>query len=86
MQNIIQTLPLPEQEEEGKTLAVRWMERGAARGKARGERKAVRRLLVHRFGPLSTEVDARLEAADVDTLERWAERLLHAPTLGDVFG
>ena len=86
MQNIIQTLPLPEREDEGETLPVRWMERGAALGEARGERKAVRRLLVHRFGRLSTEVDARLEAADVDTLERWAERLLDAPTLGDVFG
>ena len=97
MQNIIHTLPLPEQAEEGKTLAVRWMERGEAlgealgeargeaRGRALGERQVLRRLLAHRFGTLPAEVDARLEAADVEAMERWAERLLDAPTLDDVF-
>jgi hypothetical protein len=43
------------------------------------------RLLVRRFGPLTAEVEQRLQQAGTDELERWAENILDAPTLEDVF-
>ena len=42
-------------------------------------------LIRARFGPSSTAVDARLEAASHDELDRWAVQLLTAATLDDVF-
>ena len=38
-----------------------------------------------RFGPLPAEVTARMEDADTDALEAWADRLLDARTLDEVF-
>ncbi|KAI5915489.1 hypothetical protein [Thauera sp. 2A1] len=38
-----------------------------------------------RFGPLSAAVTDRLVKAAPDQLERWAERVLDAATLDDVF-
>ncbi len=43
------------------------------------------RQLTRRFGPLPAEVTARMEDADTETLETWAERLLDARTLDEVF-
>ncbi len=66
------------------------MQRGEARGEARGELQATRRLLKRqlglRFGPLPESVDARIEAADVPTLETWADRVLTAASVDDVLG
>jgi hypothetical protein len=42
------------------------------------------RLLRARFGELPPDAAARVEAADVATLEGWAERLLSAKTLAEV--
>lgn len=38
-----------------------------------------------RFGPLSAEVLARIEGADLDQLERWADNILDARSLDEVF-
>lgn len=54
-------------------------------GRQEGEAEMLLRLLRLRFGPLSTEVTARLTAADAETLLRWSERVLSAPTLNAVF-
>ncbi len=66
------------------------MQRGEARGEARGElhgrRAVLRRLLGLRFGPLPESVDARIEAADVPTLETWADRVLTAASVDEVLG
>jgi len=59
--------------------------RGEARGEVRGSARLLRGLLQQRFGPLSPEVSARLEAADVERLIAWGERVLDARTLADVF-
>jgi hypothetical protein len=45
----------------------------------------LRRLLTQRFGPLPNEVEQRLYAATVQDLERWAERVLDAQRLDEVF-
>ena len=54
-------------------------------GRLEGERATVQRLLTRRFGPLSEAALARLAAADAETVGLWAERLLDAPSLEDVF-
>ncbi len=50
-----------------------------------GRRDLVARQLTRRFGPLHPAVAERLAAAGADDLDRWAERLLDAPTLDAVF-
>jgi hypothetical protein len=46
---------------------------------------ALQRLLTRRFGPLPTEVIARFAAATVEDMENWADRLLEAQSLDEVF-
>jgi len=54
-------------------------------GRQKGEAEMLLRLLQLRFGPLPADVTARVTAADVETLLRWSERVLSAPTLDTVF-
>lgn len=42
-------------------------------------------LLQLKFGALTDDVRARLEAADEPTLDLWAERILFATTLDAIF-
>jgi hypothetical protein len=68
------------------------MQKGEARGEARGivvgelqgRRVILRRLLTRRFGALPDAAGTRLDAADVVTLDTWAERVLTAATLDEV--
>ena len=61
------------------------MERGMQQGRVEGERAVLERLLQRRFGLLTPEVAARLRQASGEDLETWAENVLEAPTLDDVF-
>ncbi len=47
-------------------------------------RYQVLRLWQTRFGPLPAEVTARVRRTDTETLLRWSERILQAPTLDAV--
>ena len=58
---------------------------GMQRGRAEGEAYALRHLLQKRFGPLSDDVLARLQAASIDELELWLDRALDADSLAGVF-
>lgn len=58
---------------------------GRAEGRIEGEAEVVRRQLERRFGPLPEGARTRLAAADADTLLRWADRLLDARSLDEVF-
>jgi hypothetical protein len=51
----------------------------------KGEAAVLRRLLTLRFGPIPEALERRLQAADADTLLRWAERILTAATPDEVF-
>ena len=51
-----------------------------------GEARILTALLRLRFGDLPVAVQQRIEAADADTLLRWSERVLTAPTLDEVLG
>lgn len=61
------------------------MEKGKQLGREDGERALLLKQLIHRFGPLDEQVLQRLERADCNELERWAENILDARTLDEVF-
>lgn len=66
-----------------------WLREGAEHGMKEGLQKGrqaiLRQQLVHRFGPLSAEVQQRLEQACTADLDRWALSMLSAPNLHDIF-
>ncbi len=70
------------EEDQGMT---RLTERLLDQGMQQGELAVLSRLLTRRFGPLTPEVERRLQRAGIEELERWAENILDAETLEDVF-
>jgi hypothetical protein len=58
---------------------------GQREGRKQGEAKMLRRQLVRRFGELPDWVDGRLGEAGEAELETWADRVLEAGRLEDVF-
>jgi hypothetical protein len=61
------------------------MQQGMKQGMQQGEAALLARLLARRFGPPTAEAQARLKTATLEQLEQWAENLLDAATLEDVF-
>ena len=59
--------------------------RGRPRPLPTRERTLLERQLQRRFGPLSPAVTDRLHNAPAADLEAWAENVLDARTVGDVF-
>jgi len=59
--------------------------RGRAMGMIEGQAHILRRLLRVKFGELSSSVDERLQAAEPAQLVHWADRVLFAETLEQVF-
>jgi hypothetical protein len=62
------------------------IEKGLQQGIQQGEVIVLKRLLTKRFGPLPEWAEQRLEQASPQELEAWAERVLEAPRLEEVFG
>ena len=60
-------------------------EEGREEGLKEGELLLLQRLLTLKFGPLDEATQARLAAADDDTLLIWGERVLTAGRLAEVF-
>jgi hypothetical protein len=60
-------------------------QRGVQQGEQLGEAAVIQRQLTKRFGPLSAETLTRLQTATCEQLESWAENLLDAATLDEVF-
>lgn len=61
-------------------------EEGLEAGLLQGEASVLRRLLKRRFTEVPPQVEKRLEQAGRQDLESWAERVLDAERLEDVFG
>ena len=59
---------------------------GRQEGLQEGERTVLERQLQRRFGTLSPEITEKLSVASSVDLENWAENVLDAKTLDDVFG
>ncbi|MDX1590216.1 MAG: transposase, partial [Oleiphilaceae bacterium] len=64
-------------------------EEGREAGLEEGRRQATAGILQHlvtqRFGRLESITKARIEGADMETLQRWIDNLLRAQTLEQVF-
>lgn len=63
----------------------RGIERGMQRGRVDGERAVLRRQLRRRFGSLSPEIAERVGEASAADIETWAEKVLDADTVEEVF-
>ncbi|MBI2778699.1 MAG: DUF4351 domain-containing protein [Gammaproteobacteria bacterium] len=61
------------------------IQQGLQRGLQQGELLLLKRQLARRFGVLPPWVEARLAQADRTQLEQWAEVILDAKTLEEVF-
>lgn len=57
----------------------------AAEEQVRGEQILLQRMLTRRFGQLPDEIKNRLNQANAQQLEQWADDLLDAPTLEAIF-
>jgi len=61
------------------------IKKGQRQGMQQGMQLLIRKLLMRRFGQLPEWVDKRLESAESRDLKQWAERILDARDLQDVF-
>ena len=61
------------------------LQEGLHAGRMQGLRRIVFRQLQLKFGELDQDAEARILAADEDTLERYGERVLSAQTLSELF-
>jgi Domain of unknown function (DUF4351) len=61
------------------------IEKGLQQGIQQGEVIVLRRQLTRRFGPLPEWAEQRLEQASPQDLEGWADRVLEAQRLEDIF-
>lgn len=92
LQEFFEAAQLPQANEALMTAAEKLIRRGREEGHREGHREGRQegqcdlliKLMRFRFGTLPERVMARLRAADQAQLERWAERVLTAPTLDAV--
>ena len=63
----------------------RWRQEGLQQGLQQGEATVLRRLLARRFGSLPPWAEERLAQASLQELERWADRVLEAQQLDEIF-
>jgi hypothetical protein len=76
----------PRAVEDAMTLAEQWFNQGEAKGRVEGRVEVLTKLLTLKFGELSDRDHARLAGASVAELDIWAERVLSATTLEQLFG
>ena len=70
---------------EESTVMAGVIQRARDEGRVEGERAVLERLLLRRFGRLSPKAAESLRGASADDLEAWADNVLDARTLDDVF-
>ena len=63
----------------------RGIEKGIEKSRTEGEAKILQKLLKLRFGTLSATLEARISQASKEEIECWADRILEAASLEDVF-
>ena len=75
----------PQENQKMATLTERLLKEGMQQGMQQGEQNVLQRLLVRRFGPLDNQTRQRLQQATAQELECWADNILDARTLDEVF-
>ncbi len=71
-----------EHKAEGKAEGV---QEGLEKGIAKGEMLSLQKLLSKRFGPIPSDITAKISAATLDDIERWFDRAIDASQLSDIF-
>ena len=71
---------------EGDTVMPGVIQRAREKAHIEGERTVLERQLRRRFGDLRPDIDERLRQASATDIEAWADNVLDAETLDDVFG
>ncbi len=66
-------------------LTERLLNEGRQEGVQKGELNVLLRQLTRRFGPLDDATQLRLQQASLEELERWADNILDAESLEEVF-
>lgn len=84
LQELFEAAQLPEASEALMTAAEKLIRRGREEGHRNGQCDMLIKLLSRRFGTLPEHVQAQIRSANEAQLERWAERILTAPTLDAV--
>ena len=73
----------------GYNLLVQGKEQGITIGRAQGipigEARGLAKVLTRRFGKLPSDVEERINAAELAELEQWYDRAIDAPDLNSVF-
>lgn len=75
----------PEVEDAIMTIAEQLEAKGRAKGEAKGRQDLLLRQLTLKFGPPSDMTRTRVAQASDEDLTRWAERILTATSLDDMF-
>jgi hypothetical protein len=75
----------PEVEEATMTIAEQLIAQGEAKGLTKGQAHLLRKLLTLKFGEIPSDYRARLANASLVELDVWAERVLSAASLDEVF-
>ena len=68
------------------TIAEQLIKEGHEEGRQEGERLLLQRQITRKFGGLDYLTEEKVNQASEADLERWAERILDAKTLAEVFG
>lgn len=63
----------------------RGIEQGREQGREQGQQALFLRMLHRKFADVPADIVRKVEAADVDHLGRWVERILFASTLDEIF-
>ena len=61
------------------------MQLGELKGQQLGEAKLLKKLLARRFGSLPNNIEQRIDSANSDELELWADRVLDVQSLLEIF-
>ena len=80
-----QVIPEVNELQEIDTMLAERVEEWTGQWKLEGETSLIERQLTRRFGPPNAETQARLKTATLEQIEQWAENILDAVTLEDVF-
>ena len=80
-----QRFPDPAMKNKFVSTAQQLRNEGRAEGKAEGKVATLLRQIARRFGAPGPDVVARLHGATADDLDRWADRILDATSLADLF-
>ena len=68
-----------------KTFIDEYIDQGLKKGRQEGRQEVLSTQLVHRFGVLPKWASSKIDAADMETLDRWFLKILSAEKLDDVF-